>query len=137
MPIFRLADDEYSAMAQVLVTRLDAPASPAYAEVYADTIPENTSTAIGAQTKLGTCTLGADPSATNTGGLITFAPITEEDAAIAGGIASFMRIFKGDGTVWADLDIGDLASNATAKMNTTTVVAGGPIRINSFTILIG
>ena len=137
MPIFRLADEERDAMAQTLVSRLDAPASPAYVEVYAGAIPASVATAIGAQTKLGTCTMGADPSATSSAGLITFAPINQENAAVTGGAAGFMRVFKGDGTAWADLDVGDMESTATAKMNTTTIVAGGPIRINGFTIQIG
>ena len=57
--------------------------------------------------------------------------------ALARSLGQSMRIFKGDGSVWADADIGNLASSATAKMNTTAIVAGGPIRINAFTIQIG
>ena len=137
MPIFRLATGPLGVAAAAIVADLDAPVPVAYAQVYAGTIPATPATAITTQTLLGTCNMAADPSATNSGGLITFNPIVEDSAADVGGTASFIRIFKGDGTAWADADVGDLASSATAKMNTVTIVAGGPIRINAFTIAIG
>lgn len=137
MAIFRLAAAPLGVMAAALITDLDAASTPWYAEVYAGTIPASTATALSGQTKLGTVVGSADPSATNAGGLITFNPMVQDDAADASGDAAFMRIFKGDGSVWADADIGSLASSATAKMNTTAIVAGGPIRINAFTIQIG
>ena len=138
MAIFRLAPTARGVMAAALIADLDDQATPWYGEVYTGTIPASTSVAIGAQTKLGTVTGSADPSATQSGGVVTFNPIVEDSSADASGTASFMRIFKGtSNSVWADLDLGDLNSSATGKMNTTTVVAGGPIRINSFTITVG
>ena len=135
MAIFRLAPASRGVMAAALIGDLDDQATPWYGEVYMGTIPASTAEAIGAQTKLGTVTGSADPSATQSNGLITFNPIVEDSAADASGTAAFMRIFKGtSNSVWADLDLGDLASSATGKMNTTTVVAGGPIRVNAFTI---
>ena len=138
MAIFRLAPGPKGIMAAALIGDLDDQATPWYGEVYAGTIPATTAVAIGAQTKLGTVTGSTDPSATQSNGLITFNPIVEDSAADANGEAAFMRIFKGtSNSVWADLDLGNLASSATGKMNTTTVVAGGPIRVNSFTISVG
>lgn len=140
MPIFRLATGPLGIAAAAIVADLDAPATPAYAEVYDGTVggmPATPATAITTQTLLGTCTMAADPSATNSGGLITFNPIVEDSAADVNGDATFIRIRKGDASAWADADVGNLASSATAKMNTTAIVAGGPIRINAFTIAIG
>lgn len=137
MAIFRLATAPLGVMAAALITDLDGASTPWYAEVYAGAIPASPSVALSGQTKLGTVVGSADPSATNSGGLITFNPMVQDDAADASGEAAFMRIFKGDGSVWADADCGNLASSATAKLNTTTIVAGGPIRINAFTIQIG
>lgn len=138
MAIFRLAPASKGVMAAALIGDLDDQASPWYGEVYDGTIPAATTDAIGAQVKLGTVTGSTDPSATQTNGLITFNPIVEDSAADATGTAAFMRIFKGtSNSVWADLDLGNLASSATGKMNTTAVVAGGPIRVNSFTIQVG
>lgn len=137
MAIFRLAPASRGIIAAALIADIDDQASPWYGEVYAGTIPATTAEAIGAQTKLGTVTGSSDPSATQSGGLITFNPIVEDSAADATGTAAFMRIFKGSATVWADLDLGNLASSATGKMNTTSIVAGGPIRINAFTIQVG
>lgn len=138
MAIFRLAPASLGIMAAALIADLDDQVLPWYGEVYAGTMPANTAEAIGAQTKLGTVTGSTDPSATQSSGLITFNPIVEDSAADASGTAAFMRIFKGtSGTVWADMDLGNLASSATGKLNTTSIVAGGPIRINSFTIAVG
>ena len=137
MAIFRLAPASLGIMAAALIADLDDQATPWYGEVYAGAMPASSAVAIGAQVKLGTVTGSADPSATQTGGLITFNPIAEDSAADATGTAAFMRIFKGDATVWADMDLGDLASSATGKLNTTSIVAGGPIRVNAFTIVVG
>lgn len=136
-PYFKLANGPLGVMAAALVADLDAATLPFYAEAYTGAIPATPATAITTQTKLGTVTGSADPSATNSGGTVTFNPIAQDDAADAGGTWTWMRIFKGDGSVWADCDVGDLASSATAKANTTTIVAGGPIRVNAFTIQIG
>lgn len=137
MAYFKLASSPLGVMAAALLADLDAPVLPFYAELYVGAVPATPATALTTQVKLGTVTGSADPSATNTGGVITFNPIVQDNAADANGVAGFLRIFKGDGTVWADADVGDLASNATCKMNTTTVVAGGPIRVNAFTLAIG
>lgn len=137
MPYFKLANAPLGVMAAALVSDLDAAATPFYAEAYTGSIPATPATAITSQVKLGTITGSADPSATNSAGLITFNPMVQDDAADASGTWTWIRLFKGDGTVWADLDVGDLASSATAKANTVTVVAGGPLRVNAFTIQIG
>lgn len=138
MAIFRLAASAKGVMAAALIADLDDQVAPWYGEVYAGTMPADITTAISGQTKLGTVTGSADPSATQSSGVITFNPIVEDSAADATGTASFMRIFKGtSNAIWADLDLGDLASSATGKMNTVSVVAGGPIRVNSFTISVG
>lgn len=137
MAIFRLAPASRGIMAAALIADLDDQATPWYGEVYAGAMPASSAVAIGAQVKLGTVTGSADPSATQTGGLITFNPIAEDSAADATGTAAFMRIFKGDDSVWADMDLGDLASSASGKLNTVSIVAGGPIRVNAFTIAVG
>lgn len=137
MATFTLSNGAKSAMAAALIAHLDADTNPAYARLYTGANPNNPATAVTTQTLLGTVTMSADPSATQSNGLITFNAIAQDDAADASGTATWMRIFLGDGTPWADLDVGDLASSATAKLNTTTVVAGGPIRVNAFTIQVG
>jgi len=124
-------------LAAALIADLDSDTDPGYIELYTGTQPAGPGTAVTDQTLLGTAVLSADPSATNSGGLITFNAITQDDAADASGTATWMRLYRGDDTAFADMDVGDLASSATAKMNTVTVVAGGPIKINAFTIQIG
>lgn len=137
MPQFTLSNAARAAMAAALIAHLDADTNPAYVRLYTGTNPNNPATAITSQTLLGTATLSADPSATQSNGLITFNSIAQDDAADASGTATWMRVFLGDGTAWADLDVGVAGSGATAIMNTATVVVGGPIRINAFTIQVG
>jgi len=137
MAIFRLAAGPLGVLAAALIADLDSETDPGYIELYTGTQPAGPASAVTDQTLLGTAVLSADPSATNSGGLITFNAITQDDAADASGTASWMRLYKGDGSAFADADVGNLASDATAKMNTTTVVAGGPIKVNAFTIQIG
>lgn len=137
MAIFELALPTLGVAAAALITDLDSAASAAYIDVYDGTKPATPATSITTQVKLGTATMSADPSATNSGGLITFNAIAQDNSADASGTATWLRIFKGDGTVWGQADVGNLASSATAKMNTTTIVAGGPIRVNAFTIQVG
>jgi hypothetical protein len=137
MATFKLANASLGVLAAALIADLDSAASPAYIEVYDGTQAATPGTAITSQVKLGTATMSADPSATNSAGLITFNAIAQDNAADASGTATWLRIFKGDATVWADADVGNLASSATAKMNTTTIVSGGPIRVNAFTIQVG
>lgn len=134
---FKLANSPLGVLAAALIADLDSHASPAYIEVYDGTQPATPATDVTTQVKLGTATMSADPSATNSNGLITFNAISQDDSADASGTATWLRIKKGDGSTWADADVGNLASSATAKMNTTTIVAGGPIRVNAFTIQIG
>jgi hypothetical protein len=137
MAYFKLNATLLNYLATYVATDLDTAVSVAYMGVYDGTIPATPATAITSQVLLGSVTMSADPSATVSGNIITFNPINQDNSADTGGTATWIRIFKGDGSTWADVDVGTLASSATAKMNSTTVVAGGPIRVNSFTISIG
>lgn len=138
MAIFRLSDAGKNAMASALIAFIDADAAPATCLLYTGTMPASPADAVTTQTLLGTCTMSADPSATASAGLVTFNVISQDDAANASGTAAWVRVLRGDGsTVVADLDVGAAGSGATAIINTTTVVAGGPVKINSFTIQVG
>jgi len=137
MAIFRLTTTSRGIMAAALIADLDDQASPWYGEIYSGTMPVLITDPISGPVKLGTVTGGADPSATQSNGVITFNTISSDLAADNTGTATFMRIYKGNGSVWADLDLGEAGSGATGIMNSASVVAGGPINLNSFTIQVG
>lgn len=58
--------------------------------------------------------------------------ITEEDAAFASGAATAARIIGRDGSEVFTCDVGDENSDATIKLTPAEIVAGAPVRINSF-----
>ena len=77
----------------------------------------------------------SDPAALAVGAELEFNDIAEEDAALAQGTASGARIVGADGTEIALLDVGDENSDAVIKLNTTKIFPGGPVRINSFRLI--
>jgi len=68
------------------------------------------------------------------GGAVELNPISEEDGALARGAASTARILSADGDEILQCDIGDEASDAVIKLNTTQIYRNSPVRIRSFTL---
>ena len=101
--------------------------------IYAGSRPANVGTAISGQSLLGTLTMGSPAGPAASGGQVAMNAITQDSEADATGTASFFRIFKSDGvTPVTDGDVG--TSGADMNLNTTSIVAGGPIQISSFTL---
>ncbi len=74
-----------------------------------------------------------------TTGDITFAILTQEDAAPASGTASYAEICDGDGAVHATMDCvqGSSPVAGACVMNTLAIVSGAPVDILSATIPAG
>jgi hypothetical protein len=136
MPIIKIAAATRTSMAEAIIADLDAGEGPATVEFYTGDMPAGPATAVTDQVKLGTLTC-ADPCATATNGVITFAPIAQDDAADASGNATWARFRDSTGAAVLDVDVTDEAGTGTIKLNTTTIVAGGPIRLNSQTLTLG
>lgn len=119
-----------SALATSLNTEIGASCQ---IKIYAGSRPADPQTAISGQTLLGTLTGNAGGFGSVSNGVLTASAITQDSAADNTGTASFFRIFKSDGTtVVMDGDIG--TSGSDLNLNTTSVVANGPIQISSFAI---
>lgn len=74
------------------------------------------------------------PSAS--GGVLTLNSITQDSSANATGTAAWFRIYKTDGTTHVmDGSVG--TSGSDLNLNTTSIVANGPVSITSCTITIG
>ena len=132
MANIRIAAATRNAMLDALVARMDLDAGPATLKIYSGTQPANADAGLSGNTLLGTLTF-SDPAAPGaSGGVITFNAITEDSSADASATATFGRIQDNSGDVIFDGDIG--TSGAMITLNTTTIAAGGPIRISSFTI---
>jgi len=68
-------------------------------------------------------------------GALEFNEIVEEDAALAQGNATTARILAADGSVILSCDAGDEESDAVVKLNTTRIYRGGPVRLQSFRLV--
>lgn len=111
--------------------KLDAGAGAATIEIRSGTQPADPDTA-ATGTLLATLTF-TDPSApAASAGVTTMSTITEDASADATGTASWARAKDSTGAAVFDCDVS--TSGATINLNTTAIVAGGPVRITSFTV---
>ena len=123
-------------IADLIISYLDAGGGPAIIEFYTGAIPTALGDALTDQVKLGTLTC-SDPAATQATGVLTFGTITQDGAADASGTAAWAYIKDSTGAIVNAVDVTDTAGDGFIKVNTTTVVAGGPIAITSLTITVG
>lgn len=115
---------------------IDAGAGPGIVQFYTGTRPA-TGAAITSETLLGTVTCGDPSTAAASGGVLTFNAFTEDTAADADGVATWARVLDSDSTFVTDLSVSESGGGGDLIMNTTTIVTGGPIRIDSGTITEG
>lgn len=136
MPIMKLLEADRTALATALRGIFDNQIGPCALEFYDGVQPAGPATAVGAQVKLGTLTC-SDPMGSEAAGALTFGAITQDSAADATGTATWARLRDGLGVARADFDVTDNAGTGAIKVNTTSIVMGGPIRVTSFVITIG
>ena len=134
--ILRLIPALRSAIADLWISYFDAGTGPAIIEFYTGAIPTALGDALTDQVKLGTLTC-SDPAATQTTGAITFGTITQDSAADASGTAAWAYIKDSTGAIVNAVDVTDNAGDGLIKVNTTTIVEGGPIAITSITLTVG
>lgn len=128
----RIAALVRNAMLDALVAKIDAAAGPATLKIYSGVQPANGDAGLSGNTLLGTLTFSTTSAAAAAAGLVTFDTITEDSSADASDTATWARIQDGDGNKVFDGDVG--TAGAMINLNTTTIAAGGPIRISSFTV---
>lgn len=124
----KLSDAARNTMLDGLTTAIG---SGAVLRIYTGTRPASVATAITSQVQLAELALSTPAAPAASGGVLTFSPITQDSAADATGTATWYRIIRGSTAI---ID-GDVAvSGADLNINTTSIVAGGPVQITSFTI---
>ena len=136
MAIMRLKVGLRNAIAQLIIDAFDAGSGPGTIEFYDGSMPAGPATAVTSQVLLGVLTC-SDPSASASGGVLTFASVTQDSAADASGTATWARVKDSTGSAVADFDVTNEAGTGAIKVNTTTIYAGGPIQMTSFTITMG
>ena len=135
MAVFNVTQAISSSLAGVLLAAVDAdPVYGGYIEFYTGTMPAKPETAPGGgNTKLGTCTCSVT-SGSVASGVYTFSAITMDSSADATGTAAWARVRDGAGNACFDVDVSVTGGSGTVQMPTTSIVAGGPIAFNSFTV---
>lgn len=119
----------------MLSALITAAGANAHIRIYSGTKPANADTALSGNTLLADITCGAT-FATTSGGTLTLSgtPLSDTSADNTG-TASFFRVLKSDlTTVVYQGDVG--TSGSDLNLNTTSIAAGGPVQINSWTLSI-
>lgn len=102
-----------------------------YLRIYAGSAPANADAALGSPTLLGELRFAATAFPASAAGSATANAITQDSSADATGTAAFYRALASDGTTV--LEQGTVGtSGADLNLNTTSIVAGGPIQVTSF-----
>lgn len=100
--------------------------------LYTGTEPATCATALSGNTLLVDCPCSATFAPASTGGVLTLNTITQTNA-VAGGTASFFRIYDSAGTTcYIQGTVG--TSGADLNLNTTSIASGGPVQVTSWTI---
>jgi hypothetical protein len=125
----RLSAATRNAMLNALRDRIDAGGAGGTIKIYTGLQPVNSDEAVTDQTLLAVLTFSYPSAPDAASGVLTFGTITEEDAALASGMANWARLADSNGNTVTDCDVGTTA--ATLILGTTSVTAGAPVRINS------
>ncbi len=124
-----------NATASLWLTHLQAGAAASTLSFYTGAKPANTLTGPDGTTQIllgtATCKVSGNDVGSVASNRLTFDTITQDSAADNTGTATWVRIRDGDGLAVIDVDVSDLGGNGFMKMNTTAIVAGGPIAVSS------
>lgn len=105
-------------------------AGSALLRIYSGTRPATADTALSGNTLLAQLTCNATFAPASSAGVLTLNAITQDASADATGTATFARLVKSDGTtVVLDCSVG--TSGADINLNTTSIVAAGPVSVTS------
>ena len=124
-----------TSMATALNNAVNAGTGPGRLRLYTDPRPAGPNVGITTQTLLADIQLN-DPAFSNSGGVLTLitSPPVSDPSADATGTATWGRIVDSDGNAVIDGNVG--TSNSSINLNTTSIVAGSPVTINSGTITV-
>ena len=76
------------------------------------------------------------PTASGSPIKLTFSPITPDSTANDTGTAGYARVLASDGAAIFDCDVTVTGAGGTLQLNTTSIVAGGPVLITEFTLTV-
>lgn len=131
MSVVRVNTALRSAAATALKDAIDAGSGAGTVKFYTGTQPADPSVAITSQTLLGTLTLSDPCGSVDGNGLLTFSGITSDSSADATGTATWARFATSAGAAILDCDVSVTGGGGALQLNTTGIVAGGPISITA------
>lgn len=134
--LLRIAELVRNHMLEALLADIDTGSTPATLEIYSGPIadaPEDDPASDNIL--LATLTL-SQPAGSVAGGALTFNAITEDASADATETAVWGRLKDGDGDAVFDANLGVTVGLFVIVINTTAIVAGGPVQVTSGVISI-
>lgn len=136
MAIVNMSTSLANALANAIKTQIDAGGAGATFKVYTGTMPAAPSAPITDQVLLGTLT-ASYPCGTVSGSTLTFSAISQDEAADATGVATWVRIATNAGTAVMDVDASITGGGGAIQFNTVSIVIGGPLVMTSFSVTVG
>ncbi len=136
MAVVRITDTVKGNILTQIRSAIDSGGAGGTIKIYSGSIPANPTIAPtpGIQDILGTLTFAYPECGTIAAGVLTMNPITQDNSADANGTASWARIANSSGTTVMDVNVSVQGAGGAIQLNTTNIVAGGPIIVNSFQI---
>lgn len=131
------SNDGIRASLDLMLDRIDAGAGAGLVRIYSGAVPADVGVALGAQVLLAELAFSDpafDPSVdSNPGATATADPITDEDAALANGTASFFRIVDSNGVgVYQGLTSDD--GSGDLDLSTVEIATGVIVGITTMTV---
>jgi hypothetical protein len=128
---FRIATVAQNAVANQLRSLIDANGGAGTINFYDGTQPAIPNTPVSTQKLLATLTFSNPSFGGASGGTITAGTIVAQNA-LRSGAATWARISDAAGNTVCDCDVG--TTGATINLNTTAIVANGPVVVTVFTV---
>ncbi len=125
-------------MLDEITALVDSGAAAGKLRIYSGTPPANADAALSGNTLLAELPL-SDPSfpAASSGQLtLDVTPVPEDASADATGTATFFRVLDSDNNVVMQGTVSATGGGGDLQLNTTSIVAAGPVRVTSLTISI-
>lgn len=136
MAIVRMTDAVKNSLLSQIKSAIDSGTSGGTIKIYSGSIPANPTVAPtpGLQNILGTLTFAHPSCGTVSAGVLTMDPITQDSSADDNGTAGWARIANSAGVTVMDVNVSVQGGSGAIQLNTTNIVAGGPIIVNGFQI---
>ena len=134
MAQFRVRTTTANSALTAINNDINAGSGPGKLRIYSGTIPATPETAASG-TLLAELTL-SDPCGSVANKILTFGAITQDSSADASGTAAWFRVLDSDNNAIFDGDVTVTGAGGTLQLNTTNIVALGPVLVTGFSVTV-